>query len=228
MGINKRIYGMGGRGGRGGGLDILGIRHETFFDRLNVINALDTKYIKVMARLGGYTRKTMQNSMKRPKASAKELKGKKFIDRQGRVLTVASRGQVVDESGTPVSKKFAAYIRKSLGIGLAKGRPSEPGKPPNVHKGTLRALIEFGYEKEDKALVVGPHKIGSPTLPLGGKSVPQLLNEGGQARFRNSGVVATYPARPFVQPAMAKGIKKFRELIATVPFVARERNSEGR
>lgn len=162
---------MGGGGGRGG---IAGIRTRTFLDRPTVIEALESKYRRVMAKLGGYIRTTMQRSMR--------------------------------------------YRSKS----------SKPGQPPTSwrsdkgHAGSLRKLIEFGYDKDDHTLVVGPQLITSPTLPLGGKTVPQLLNEGGGAFIRGFGgqkVFAEFKPRPFVQPAVEKGLTKFRDLLASVPLI---------
>ncbi len=172
MGVNKRLYGLG-HSGSGGGNPIFAIRNQTFLDRPTVIEALEFKYRRVMAKLGGFTRTTMQRSMR--------------------------------------------YSKK----------PSKPGQPPrsirdyNGNAGALRRLIEFGYDKNDKTLVIGPQLISSPTLPLGGKTVPQLLNEGGTAFVKNFGnrIPATFKARPFVQPAVEKGITKFRDLLATVPLI---------
>jgi len=176
MGFNKRIYTSGhmGGGGGGGGNPIIAIRNKTFLDRPTVIEALEYKYRRVMAKLGGYVRTTMQRSMR--------------------------------------------YSKK----------PSKPGQPPRSIKdykgnaGALRRLTEFGYDKDDHTLVIGPQKITSPTLPIGGKTVPQLLNEGGQAFVKGFGGVrflASYEPRPFVQPAVDKGITKFRDLLATVPLI---------
>ena len=152
----------------------MNIRARTFLDRPTVIEALEFKYVRVMARLGGFIRTTMQRLMR---------------------------------------------YRK---------RASEPGEPPTSWRGSagnsgaLRRLIEFGYDRNAHTLVVGPQLIKSPTIPLGGKSVPQLLDEGGSAMLRKLGgksVLANFDARPFRQPAAEKGINKFRELLATVPLI---------
>lgn len=104
---------------------------------------------------------------------------------------------------------------------------SKPGQPPHSHRdiggntGALRRLIEFGYDTEKKELVVGPHRIDSPTKPLGGKTVPQLLNEGGEAfvyKLGGGSVLAHFEARPFVEPALKKTITKLAELIRTIPL----------
>lgn len=175
MGFNKRIYTMGHMGGGGSGRGgIVGVRNRTFLDRPTVIEALEWKYRRVMAKLGGYVRTTMQRSMRNRK------------------------------------------------------RSSKPGEPPTSWRrekggqGALRALTEFGYDKDDHKLVIGPQLITSTTTPLGGKTVPQLLNEGGGAFIRKFGggrVMATYEPRPFVQPAVDKGIDKFRDLLKTVPLI---------
>lgn len=164
---------MGG-GRSGGGNPIFGIRNRTFFNRPTVIEALEWKYRRVMAKLGGYVRTTMQRSMRHRERPSK-----------------------------PYKEAPTAWRHGTGG------------------EGALRALTEFGYDANDHTLVVGPQLITSPTLPLGGKTVPQLLNEGGEAfvtRFGNR-TLARYEPRPFVKPAVDKGINKFRELLATVPLI---------
>ena len=222
MGYFKNLAVNGGGGRRGGAARILQIRNETFFDRRPVIAALDAKCVNVMARLGGYLRTTMQRSMKTARASAKELRGQKTTDARGRVVSVDGKGRVVDAHGLFLPKDEARTIKSRLAEQLGEGRASKPGTPPNKHSPpTLMKLTEFGYDKDDKTLVCGPQLITSPTRPLGGKTVPQLHNEGGQAfvRIMGQNVLAEYPARPFVEPARIKGEAKLAHLLETIPLV---------
>ncbi len=116
-------------------------------------------------------------------------------------------------------------------------RKSAEGKPPSVHQASkggqsaLKALIEFGYDRTTRSLVCGPQLITSPTLPLGGKSVPRLLDQGGQAYIRSFGgqkVLATFGPRPFVKPSLdaTLGSNKIREIIEKNPLLGR--NIRGR
>lgn len=83
------------------------------------------------------------------------------------------------------------------------GRVSPPGSPPFAHKETgalLRKLLYFAYAPREKRGVVGPvaHRRGE---------APRLNEFGGQVTRRSRrGVVhtSTYPARPFMAPALAK------------------------
>lgn len=113
-----------------------------------------------------------------------------------------------------------------------RDRPSKPGEAPTSWRrskggeGALRALIEFGYDTKEHTLICGPQKITSPTFPLGGKSVPQLLNEGGVASIRlldGSRGYRTFAARPFVDVALQKTLKaeKMQKIIERNPLSAR-------
>jgi hypothetical protein len=99
---------------------------------------------------------------------------------------------------------------------------SEPGKPPHARRNNpqLREKTFFGYETSTDTLVVGPTIYRSKTKPASGKTVPQLLNEGGRADVVTPrGVVkADYRPRPFVAPAQEIGNEKFAELLEKTPL----------
>ena len=139
----------------------------------------------------------------------------------------------LDEKWRTVMAKLGGYVRTTMQRSMRhKDGPSKPGKPPHAHRdhngnvGTLRRLIEFGYDQAEKSLVAGPHKIDSPTIPLGGKTVPQLHNEGGSAfinTFGGKSVLADFAPRPFVEPAKQKAFAKLAQLIKQIPLKFRGR-----
>ena len=113
-------------------------------------------------------------------------------------------------------------------------RTSQPGQPPVAHNSGSRSIrnIQFGVIPSTLTGIVGPIILTSPSITnsviLGGKTVPQLLEEGGSAlftelrigkqwttiydpskkrnpkRFRKRHV--RYAARPFMKPALDKAI----------------------
>ena len=178
MGVNKRLYGLG-KSGRGDGTGaIVAVRNRTFLDRDAVKSALEYKHRRVMAKLGGYCRTTMQMLMRRR-----------------------------DRKSKPDVEAPTSWRREKGG------------------NGALRALIEFGYDAKDQTLVVGPQLITSPTKALGGKTVPQLLDQGGTAvirQFGGSRVIAHFAPRPFTEKAFNKGYEKLGKLLETVPLIRKK------
>jgi hypothetical protein len=111
---------------------------------------------------------------------------------------------------------------------LASGRPfrtlsasdkrifwgsSEPGKPPNVHEGTLKRMTYFGYDIDTRSVVVGPHihhsKPGAApsVLEFGGTAmVVKKKKRGGRKRVR-----VKVEARPYMDPALQKNLSVIPE-----------------
>lgn len=165
--------------------------NNVFFDGAKILEHMDAKQAKVLARTGAYARKVMRNNIK------KAPKGKKTR-------------------------------RKALAT----------GKYPryHAHKNTGLRLILFSYDPIEGSVVIGPEKFGSPrsfsefyrgrrTMTTSGKTVPQLLNEGGTAKrtteYRNGMVVnrqMNYRPRPFADDALEPATKKFKDLLLHVRF----------
>ena len=151
-----------------------------------------------------------------------QVRARTFLDRPSVIESLEAKYLTV-------MARLGGYIRTTMQRSMRyRKKASKPGQPPTSRRdysgnaGMLRSLIEFGYDRTDHMLVVGPQKIQSPTLPLGGKSVPQLLDQGGAAYVYQLGgkrTLAHYEPRPFVQPAVEKGLTKFRELLSTVPLI---------
>lgn len=125
--------------------------------------------------------------------------------------------------------KAGAFIRRRARSSLRRRkRSSAPGQPPSVHTSDAVATLKnilFAYESEHESLVVGPVRLNQKTLlgpDLGGTTVPQVQEFGARVKVREvrvgnrwrSGVrrvrpgqevrvrAATYPARPFMGPAL--------------------------
>jgi hypothetical protein len=107
----------------------------------------------------------------------------------------------VDRSTRKVLSRFGAYVRTSAKSSIRKRKAvSEPGSPPSSHVGTLRRLIFFGYDPDNRSVVVGP-------MPFGAVEAPALLEYGGTASRedrRGRRRRAHYRPRPFMGPAFAK------------------------
>lgn len=155
-----------------------------------------------------------------------QIRERTFFDRRPVI-------SALDRKWRTVMAKLGGYVRTTMQRSMRhKDGPSKPGKPPHAHRddngntGTLRRLIEFGYDQAEKSLVVGPHKIDSPTIPMGGKTVPQLHNEGGTAfidTFGGGKVLAEFAPRPFVEPARQKAFDKLAQLVKSIPLKFRGR-----
>lgn len=81
--------------------------------------------------------------------------------------------------------KWGAYVRRSARQSIKKRKgPSKPGNPPHSHEGSLKALLNFYFDKVTKTVVVGPEikpaSTGAPnTLEFGGHAVrgPQVIDK---------------------------------------------------
>ncbi len=112
--------------------------------------------------------------------------------------------RAVDKAKRGVLSKAGAFIRTTAkrSIRTRKGA-APPGKPPHSHKGTLKRLIYFGYDKSSDSVIVGP--VGFPrsrapnVLEFGGKVTRVRRRRGTRVREK-----ATYESRPYMGPALEK------------------------
>lgn len=113
----------------------------------------------------------------------------RFID------TTSNVTKAVDKGTYRSLSHAAASIRKSAieSIVTSKG-PSPAGQPPHTLRGLLRRAILFSADKE--GAVIGP------TLSRFGTAA-QAHEFGG--RYKKQ----TYPARPFMGPALEKNLARF-------------------
>ncbi len=137
------------------------------------------------------------------------------------------RKTVVDAVGRKnarVLSQTGAFARTVMKRGMRKRKKvSDPGEFPSSHAGHLRNLIFFGYDAAKKSVVIGPTLFKDK---VGGKTIPQLINEGGNAAIdvtdRKTGKKTrrsvTYRPRPFVALTAKVAIPKFRENMAKIPL----------
>jgi len=183
---------------------------DFFFDRLKVIAAVDAKRLKLLSNAGGYVRRTARNSMK---AKGKARKPPKNMN----------------------GRAYAKWLDE-----VKQPPPSKPGSPPFTHTDdpvvTLKNIL-FAYNTANGGVVVGPVGLRHRGLRMAGGIIPPELHEyggstvipekkvtfptgghrwiprgrrrpypGQQTRNRK----ATYPARPYMAPAIAKTITQSR------------------
>jgi hypothetical protein len=103
--------------------------------------------------------------MIRPVAKIKTL----FFDR-------ARVGKAVDAATIKGLRQFGALTRTIARRSMKKrNKPSEPGTPPSVRKGTLKKLLFFVLDRKNKNVIVGPTPFKGP---IG--VVPPILEYGGK------------------------------------------------
>lgn len=129
---------------------------------------------------------------------------------------------VTDKEKRKRLSKGGAFIRRTAKGSIRKRKgPSRPGTPPSSHTDLLRKLIFFAYDKQRDSVVVGPEKAAAK-----GIDAPRITEEGGRSTATSTRVIhkkgkrivikkgqkLSYPARPFMQPALDKEAKKAPEL----------------
>lgn len=127
------------------------------------------------------------------------------------------------------SLRHAAFsIRKSAieSMVFAKG-PSKPGTPPHAHTERLRrsVVVESASDKNKYDIVVGP---SYSRVKIGGRPpwLARVLEHGGTFKRKKKRkrrgrprkdeepqqmVSVTYPARPFMQPALQRNLARFHK-----------------
>ena len=133
-----------------------------------------------------------------------------FFDRQS-VLSAADKAKIQALS------KFGAFVRSDAQRSIRKRKKaSSPGTPPTNRTGILKKFIFFSYDLTQESVVIGPVRLNGRESP----DTLQALEYGGRfTRYRGrraSGggkrqrvpYAASYPARPFMQPALAKNHTK--------------------
>lgn len=134
--------------------------------------------------------------------------------------------------------KMGSFVRRSAKSSIRpRKNPSPAGRPPSSHLGLLRDLIFFSYDTSTKTVVVGPEKFDSKSAIVGKDTIPGITERGGtvttarvtyvrlkagrdnKGRFkpdridkRPAGVKLTYPARPYMGPALETNVDKFPQL----------------
>jgi hypothetical protein len=109
----------------------------------------------------------------------------------------------VDKTTRKVLSRFGAFVRRTSRQSIRKRkRPSQPGEPPSSHTGLLKRFIFFGYEPNDRNVVIGPIRLSKN----GRGDAPSLLEYGGvgAAKRRGKSKRMKIRSRPFMRPAFDK------------------------
>ncbi len=126
-----------------------------------------------------------------------------FFDR-AEVQRAADKAKlkVLGRAGAKVRKIARSSMRKKKG-------PAPPGEPPNVHKGTLKRLLLFGYDRVHETVLVGSVGLGKAEAPglqeFGGKAKRvRLVRPTRGSRRQRAKVTVVLKKRPYMRPALEK------------------------
>lgn len=129
--------------------------------------------------------------------------------------------------------KIGAYGRTIMRSMMKPARinspHSRPGEPPRTQvTGLIRRMIRFGYHPFYHKGIVGPTKINvrpRKMRPAGGKTIPQLLDEGGFARAKEHFVIRDRVKKRIISynSLAAIKIKKSKSFINDAKRPARKR-----
>jgi hypothetical protein len=128
--------------------------------------------------------------------------------------------RAVDPAKRRALARFGGFVRQTARRSIRKRkRSARPGEPPSSHSGELRRGIFFAYEPSRASVVIGPARLNGASR-YRGKTVPQLMEEGGT--IQRDGQRLTYDAHPFMGPAFDKGKRKlipgvFRDSVKSTP-----------
>ncbi|NBB84210.1 MAG: hypothetical protein GVY28_12500 [Alphaproteobacteria bacterium] len=128
------------------------------------------------------------------------------IPRTGSQALFFDRPRVIsatDRATRSVLSRFGAFVRRRAADSVKRrSRSARPGEAPTRwgSRGSGVANIRFAYEPTERGVVIGPVRLNATARP-GGKTVPELLEFGGQVRRRGSRRRLDYEPRPYVNPA---------------------------
>lgn len=110
--------------------------------------------------------------------------------------------KAVGEAMRKALLRAAMLVERDAKQSMRKGggrahEPSDPGIPPHVQTGNLRASIQSAYDNKNKVAVVGPTKLA----PYG------KWHEFGGARL---------PKRPYMRPALLRQAPNFSRLFKSL------------
>jgi hypothetical protein len=144
-----------------------------FFDREKIIKAMDRASRRALSRAGAFIRTAARSSIKTRAYGTTSTPGQPPFDHTGFALQRENRR------------------RKRL------GQAKLVRKKTAFNQG-IRAIL-FGYDDENKSVVIGPLKFGNK----GDSTVPSLLEFGGETT-NHRGRQITIKPRPFMAPALKK------------------------
>ncbi len=133
--------------------------------------------------------------------------------------------RAVDKGKRKALAKAGAFVRQMAKQSIRKRKgPSQPGRPPHSHEGSLKRHIYFGYDTQRDSVVIGPARLTKSgdaphILEFGGRSVakrnmvvtvvkPGRRQRGrpvrGKRRFIKKGTRLVHLPRPYMGPALQK------------------------
>lgn len=142
----------------------------------------------------------------------------------------------MDEKTLKVLRITGGQCRKAMQHGMRyRKKPSAPGDYPSAHKpnALLRQRIHFGFDEESRSLIIGPDKLNRTDreVAAAGKTVPQLVNEGGtilrkrtfdkkKKRWRHTNRARRqhYRERPFVNLTTDYGAERLAKNMENIAF----------
>lgn len=170
---------------------------EFFFKDDAIPKFINASSYRLARRVGGFTRKTAQRSIRKSKARYRSIKSMPPAVK----ANYLARRRAWHRSGQAFPEPLAPF------------RPSRPGKPPRSRTGILRDNIGFEAVKGRRGwgMVAGPRRLRAGNSANWGEA-PRLHEHGG-AGLTGGGKRANYPARPYMRPALKKAIKRIPQFI---------------
>jgi hypothetical protein len=115
--------------------------------------------------------------------------------------------RLMDRNTSRFMLRMGGFIRLTARRSIRRRKAaSRPGTPPTDRTGKLKRGIYFGFNPARRSVVIGPTRSGGTVH--GGRG-PRALEEGGRLRDRD-GRLRRYVPRPFMKPALDKGIDRRR------------------
>jgi hypothetical protein len=180
---------------------------QFFFDRQKVLDQVGVDRARFLRNIGRYVQRTARNSMKR-KGSArkppKNMNGRAYekwlLEIQKQPSSPAGSPPFVHTSDSVATLKNILFVFGSSKESVLVGPVGLNGRG-----GSIPALHEYGGTAQIQEKQVTFQRGGSKWVPQG-----RRLRPGQKTRRRN----ATYPARPFMAPAVVKtqSQSKFKDL----------------
>ncbi|MEM8864558.1 MAG: hypothetical protein AAGF31_03325 [Planctomycetota bacterium] len=115
--------------------------------------------------------------------------------------------------------RTGGYLRTSQRRRIRnRKRPSKPGEGPTNRQGRLKAGIKFDVDEFEGTVVAGitPNATASGAKALAGKTIPQVIDEGGDEILTDSDgekFMAHFEPRPITDPVRPAAEQFFQDQI---------------
>jgi len=153
------------------------------------------------------------------KTSGVQFKMKRFFFNSKEVERILGKrsAKALGRAGAFVQRRARSSLRR-------RKKSSAPGSPPSVHSSDAVATLKniwFALDPRSLSVVVGPLQYAGKSLESNSQGTGAALHEfGGRGKFRQRNKsrkprpvrVASFPARPFMFPALEKEAPNFPSL----------------